>query len=101
RHTSSDRDWSSDVCSSDLIRLVAWSWVRRWCRWCLPARCPPETAGRSSARGARERLSWSEPAPAPNPQQNENPGVDQTPPCETEIGRASCRERVENREGAE
>src|SRR2546421_8675900 len=29
RHTRSDRDWSSDVCSSDLRRL----WPRRWSTW--------------------------------------------------------------------
>src|SRR5699024_11249790 len=50
RHTRSKRDWSSDVCSSDLPR---WPWPKRW-----PA----------SAAGTRRRLPktcWPPPAPPP------------------------------------
>src|SRR5699024_11849117 len=63
RHTRSKRDWSSDVCSSDLS---------------LPA-----------VRG-RRRCSW----PAAARLRSAHPEEDE------EIGRASCRERVEMQEGA-
>src|SRR5437870_12374045 len=63
RHTIWPRDWSSDVCSSDLV--VAGS----------PATTPPP-AGRTPRPDAR-----SCPARAARPTR--------------EIGRASCRERVE------
>src|SRR5699024_12200029 len=39
RHTSSKRDWSSDVCSSDLERRVRSEWPAT----CCPS--PPRTAG--------------------------------------------------------
>src|SRR5699024_11541991 len=42
RHTRSKRDWSSDVCSSDLVRL----WVRR-----------PELAWANSGRRTHRRTS--------------------------------------------
>src|SRR5206468_8196369 len=67
RHTRSDRDWSSDVCSSDLLRLH-----------CYGAR----NAADSRHRGGGSSLSRALLPPA------------NFQPC-SEIGRASCRERVE------
>src|SRR5699024_11880236 len=62
RHTRSKRDWSSDVCSSDL----------RCRRWSAPAPHSPGLSGAESdcSSGTRTRS------------------------CGSEIGRASCRERV-------
>src|SRR5206468_8885541 len=33
RHTRSDRDWSSDVCSSDLVEGADKRWVLRHCQF--------------------------------------------------------------------
>src|SRR5947209_9747075 len=81
RHTRYWRDWSSDVCSSDLAALVS---RRRWVADGRPADRPSSRRGRAvvAGRAARAggtvggkttrtggRLGW-------------------------EIGRASCRERV-------
>src|SRR5207249_5627334 len=61
RHTSSKRDWSSDVCSSDLV-------MTRWING---------PSGHDGQMSLNRRESWR-----------------------MEIGRASCRERVETSGGA-
>src|SRR5690606_39583788 len=48
RHTRFSRDWSSDVCSSDLPDLTA---------------CPPYGRPRSAAPGTRERVPRGYPVP--------------------------------------
>src|SRR5204863_9466099 len=72
RHTRSLRDWSSDVCSSDLRKClgdpvvpVGWG---TWSHWI--AKALATTAGRGGSR------KWGGPSA-------------------NQIGRASCRERVE------
>src|SRR5438876_10478663 len=70
RHTRWTGDWSSDVCSSDL--RVAW--------W--RARPPRYSPGRGAGRRARHHATLSADYGA-------------TPALVAEIGRASCRERVE------
>src|SRR3546814_5498144 len=69
-------DWSSDVCSSDLIAAAART-GRRGFPWA--PRCP---ASAGAADGLPPRTARSRPCPAGS-------GV-----RETQIGRASCRERV-------
>src|SRR5207247_5489210 len=71
RHTSSTRDWSSDVCSSDLAAPPA-APTRRW----------PALAGRR--RGWRGRAALPAAGPLLLPQVERR---------RRQIGRASCRER--------
>src|SRR5206468_8521472 len=66
RHTSSDRDWSSDVCSSDLKGSCAPG----------PSLSPP-------------------PPPAPPFPGTPSPDSPEPSHCSGKIGRASCRERVQ------
>src|SRR3989440_3932337 len=80
RHTRSDRDWSSDVCSSDLP--LARDRLRRTlsgtaCPW------SPDFPLRSTFR------HWTRAAVRPTDQA----GVGWGGPRVKEIGRASCRER--------
>src|SRR2546429_8861119 len=75
RHTRCSRDWSSDVCSSD-----------------LPVDALPPGAGLPRARQRRVRepgAGFPVSPPAPGGQR-----------ASGEIGRASCRERVEISVGA-
>src|SRR5206468_6604470 len=81
RHTRSDRDWSSDVCSSDLPALGAQGIrVRGW-------------SGLSEPERARVRDYFTEQVfPLLTPQ-----AITRAPgypfPVMAKIGRASCRER--------
>src|SRR5207249_6144459 len=93
RHTRSKRDWSSDVCSSNLG--IACS---------LPGRAPERAA--TSRRGSRFEVRWpryglralSSLGGAPLlPQSGE--AAFESPRRGIEIGRASCREREEKGEG--
>src|SRR2546427_9325690 len=68
RHTRFDCDWSSDVCSSDLLLSSAPRWRQRRCSPCLE-RPAATDEGRPPSPGDR----------SPDP----------------EIGRASCRESVD------
>src|SRR5207245_10829262 len=70
RHTRCYRDWSSDVCSSDLLKTVA----------------------RFVGRGTATVLSEAKPLPPPEPPSFASATVGC---CRPKIGRASCRERVE------
>src|SRR5207249_9248792 len=72
RHTRSKRDWSSDVCSSDLSTSRTSMPDQR-----VPHRLPPGVAGhrRTAGRGRRRAAARARRA--------------------RQIGRASCRERVE------
>src|SRR5207302_8364034 len=84
RHTRFSRDWSSDVCSSDLPQTPSQArrrsvelpeWVSHQCR--SPDRRPCAAPSFSSRRGDGDRMSSPESTAA------------------GQIGRASCRERVE------
>src|SRR5439155_11112517 len=75
RHTRWPRDWSSDVCSSDLTRSFTGS-----SRAAVPINSVESL--KPSASRARVR----------SPPVGGQPGS--IPLCTTEIGRASCRERV-------
>src|SRR5438067_188970 len=84
RHTRSKRDWSSDVCSSDLPRTTPPSPARRACsprrRWRCGSRA---SAWTRCWRPRRRRTSTrARPRPAGGPRRT------------TQIGRASCRERA-------
>src|SRR5438067_9893029 len=75
RHTRSKRDWSSDVCSSDL-RLQRLG-------------CSDRTAGtEAAARNRHVRAAQRERA------RPEEPARRARPARRRKIGRASCRERV-------
>src|SRR5690606_40435944 len=84
RHTRFSRDWSSDVCSSDLAAFAA-------------AAAGPDPAGESVVIGARLAAEIAAVA-------ERYPEIDLDPldiaaylgarSCPEEIGRASCRERV-------
>src|SRR5256886_8521490 len=77
RHTRFDCDWSSDVCSSDLVRLVGSRRVDRALLW--------YSAALRRRLVAHVELSVSEPfAPEATAAQ---------PTGSLEIGRASCRGR--------
>src|SRR5690606_40372450 len=92
RHTRFSRDWSSDLCSSDLPYAACPTpreqpprGTRTWpphvvTRWHRPGRC-------GTAQG-------SPPYPLPT-------GDAGAECCELQIGRASCRERVEGVVGRE
>src|SRR5262245_64786900 len=84
RHTRCLSDWSSDVCSSDLVAVVAGRSLRR---------SAPQDGGFDLGRGqcrdshpaarlAAARAAWGS-------------------QLEAQIGRASCRERVGGAEGEE
>src|SRR5207249_8850369 len=94
RHTRSKRDWSSDVCSSDLFKGRA---SRRRQSQSLPARraaSPPGTSalarrcgGRNPVRSTPAQLQteWSQPTHAPG--------------GEAALGRAAEKDSSEKREG--
>src|SRR5207249_7399746 len=82
RHTRSKRDWSSDVCSSDLLEQVTILWQTDEVRSIRPSVADEIRQGlwffERSLIGALGELAgdWKERFPA------------------AQIGRASCRERV-------
>src|SRR5438067_13617995 len=78
RHTRSKRDWSSDVCSSDL--------------WATDARIEP--ASRPRAAGNDPCRDPVPPRAAASPPK-QRPHAPARGGAAAEIGRASCRERVE------
>src|SRR5699024_11978023 len=84
RHTRSKRDWSSDVCSSDLTpRLVTRHMHALWASFCL---APPRCLGQENIRILRSRhqvLCIRSIA-----------RITDNLACLGKIGRASCRERV-------
>src|SRR2546430_9680485 len=80
RHTRFDCDWSSDVCSSDLVMVIRQQFVDGRAR--LPERTGLKAAGGKPLEHAglgrgRRRAHLA-------------PGIGE----EMQIGRASCRERV-------
>src|SRR5699024_11854777 len=85
RHTRSKRDWSSDVCSSDLVgSLPRWMWILAGVAAVINASHGVADAGFAAglALGALSLL-----------------GVVLHSIRQNQIGRASCRERVEMAEG--
>src|SRR5207249_5575560 len=88
RHTRSKRDWSSDVCSSDLAELCPLDGRARIQKdpgVPVSLRFPPPPVRFPESRAFRplsQRVSW-ETSPPPSRQV-----------LPREIGRASCRERV-------
>src|SRR5690606_40706257 len=93
RHTRFSRDWSSDVCSSDLSAVASKAIetdkapVPVAAVWPVPARetCPSTVS-----------VPW--PSDAFSPVADRTTATDKAPA--PEIGRASCRERVEHTEVA-
>src|SRR2546429_3980903 len=78
RHTRCSRDWSSDVCSSDLGTTPR----------CSPRDRTPRSIGPVAADSLRlaPRFVW--------PSRSAPVSFAADPPTKSEIGRASCRERV-------
>src|SRR5206468_10143849 len=95
-HTRSDRDWSSDVCSSDLALYVGASTLATLDASCARSACRAIAAEPATAPAPRKSLLLScmyLPQPSSKPRYfaaSAPPTVD-----DPEIGRASCRERVE------
>src|SRR5206468_10118678 len=78
RHTRSDRDWSSDVCSSDLAAV--------------PCICKAKMLARQTETHYVFSVYRVE-------RRNKSASVERNhPESMTKIGRASCRERVESSE---
>src|SRR5438067_11710219 len=88
RHTISKRDWSSDVCSSDLCGTSGSRELRR-------GRVPDERAARLQADGIGTNDASLSGAKSGAGQRTAS-AIEKT----SEIGRASCRERVESAGGA-
>src|SRR5207302_5111653 len=82
RHTRFSRDWSSDVCSSDLglAGFEGRASVRTWLYHVATSRCL------DALRSASRRPLMSAPPPGLDPPEPTRLGE--------EIGRASCRERA-------
>src|SRR5690348_18261920 len=81
RHTRWTGDWSSDVCSSDLLALHAQT---------VAPQTPPEAQSQTHSA-----------AQSPTAEQTQSPPGTSGANITIEIGRASCRERVEISEVAE
>src|SRR2546421_2649941 len=81
RHTRSDRDWSSDVCSSDLYVPEDFTWPRHVERGLAKERGTPAWVGNfgKSGRNSRQHVLDAKYV---------------LPQFSAQIGRASCRERV-------
>src|SRR5207249_7390524 len=90
RHTRSKRDWSSDVCSSDLsaqfdgfnfdsLRIVVYD--------------PAAQPGPSAVGDGTPPLALGLASPSPNPMRTFARFSFTLPRAGREIGRASCRER--------
>src|SRR5690242_6814549 len=90
-------DWSSDVCSSDLDheRVVAFHGLRLQCA-ALPGGVPERPKGTGCKPVGSAYGGSNPPAPIFAEQRADCAGV-----VVDEIGRASCRERVESRVGAD
>src|SRR5204863_6800755 len=82
RHTRSLRDWSSDVCSSDLLARP------RGHSYCRSERAMIVDYALPRRRHSRRSLL------ALSGSMNDRAGVQVTTPAPREIGRASCREGV-------
>src|SRR3546814_15906943 len=96
-------DWSSDVCSSDLLAAHPADRVDRWLARCLDARgnAAPLSRNRLKSLILDGRLT-ADGGTIADPSAAVKPGVRyrlEVPPAvpaepEAQIGRASCRERV-------
>src|SRR2546421_3352526 len=84
RHTRSDRDWSSDVCPSDLCKAMGMK-VIAWSQNLTAERC--KEAGVDLAASKEELLRQSDIVSIHVVLGGRTRGL-------IEIGRASCRERV-------
>src|SRR5690606_40862118 len=82
RHTRFSRDWSSDVCSSDLDETD-----ERVCR----TGCRSQGLRDGGTQGRQERPCRALRADTRGPREGS-----QTPAGAAQIGRASCRERVKS-----
>src|SRR5205814_5178177 len=92
RHTRCLSDWSSDVCSSDLMSLPAARLRRRW-SWPLPEWAHSNGQVNVTAEQYRPRdvLPLSDRSPPPAGARNRS--LREYWHREIQIGRASCRER--------
>src|SRR5699024_11410473 len=90
RHTRSKRDWSSDVCSSDLPQWLHVGALGYLCRSSYRCRYPSPRA-----RG-KVRRSFSYPSNTHTHTHFQSQSHLARCSTPNQIGRASCRERVEN-----
>src|SRR5690606_40929682 len=100
-HTRFSRDWSSDVCSSDLVSRTSQGYEQAIRSMGGPLRCvaPGKGGGDDEGTNIRARILGERGS-------GMSSGGESRKPCcmpaarSVEIGRASCRERVQVR-GAE
>src|SRR5207249_7400594 len=98
RHTRSKRDWSSDVCSSDLTTKNPPT--AAWCRF--PARQVRHSLGIVSSPNPEWQQAATRPclsADSVQPQATAREDLLQAQEPGRKIGRASCRERGESQVG--
>src|SRR5206468_7035657 len=96
RHTRSDRDWSSDVCSSDLLRCEPNLSLRPVGQQTFGTKV--ELKNINSFKFVKDALEYE--IKRQTKVLNEGGKINQeTRLWDVEIGRASCRERVWRREG--
>src|SRR5204862_2258326 len=98
RHTRSLRDWSSDVCSSDLFAAVA---ILSYSAKAASAFYGPfrDAAGSAPSKGDRKGYQM-DPANRKEALREARLDVEEGADAVMEIGRASCRERGEGWVGA-
>src|SRR5699024_11669188 len=92
RHTRSKRDWSSDVCSSDLAILVD----EKQTGWSTSDRSAHLAAANIETRPIWKPMHLQ---PVHSEKLARTLGVGESLFNRGQIGRASCRERVEKTEG--
>src|SRR5439155_6168942 len=85
RHTRWPRDWSSDVCSSDLLLAMAFPWP-----W------PPLRGDALTVTGSTLAEEAAKAKETPSQEVVRKLNAPLKPTGGLEIGRASCRERVQS-----
>src|SRR5207245_4761993 len=94
RHTRCYRDWSSDVCSSDLARDARGVTATLTAATAATPECATLTATIAAGRPTPVNLAAYAEAPLPDPCPEATRARWESV-ATLEIGRASCRERVE------
>src|SRR5699024_11708122 len=95
RHTRSKRDWSSDVCSSDLMALYGYT-----ISTISKVTCSLRALGATPKERGNSILPTGKVPLPPKPYNGLSEGLSRLwliPMRSKEIGRASCRERGEGR----
>src|SRR5699024_11726199 len=99
RHTRSKRDWSSDVCSSDLKVMSCSNLISSFRTEVNRGLTPPRVIADRSVRSNPDSVSLIVPhaVTEEGPSETSTMVLERTP--EMEIGRAACRQRGETSRG--